>query len=147
MSQTDREKRICIMRRAGTSLVPASPADEEIIQGLGFGDVEVKFAKRRSNPQLRLYWQMLNKIVEATDDYPTSEHLHQAVKMHLGYTTPVKTFDGVTVHVADSVAFSKMDGFEFKQFFDRAVALLASAYGIDPLDFYGDGDEKKSKKR
>lgn len=142
MSQTDREKRICIMRAAGSALLPVSQADAEIIGSLGPGDVEVRFAKRRSNPQLRLYWQMLNKIVEATDDYPTSEHLHQAVKMHLGYTTPVKTFDGETVHIADSVAFSKMDGFEFKQFFDRAVALLASAYGIDPLEWYVEGRQK-----
>ena len=136
MSQADREKRICIMRRSGTALLPVSQADEEIIRELGYGDIEVKFAKRRSNPQLRLYWQMLNKIIEATDAYPTSEHLHQAVKMHLGYTTEIRTFDGELVRVADSVAFSKMDGYEFKIFFDQAVALLATTFGIDPLEWY-----------
>jgi hypothetical protein len=137
--QTDREKRICIMRRSGTALLPVSQADEEIINDLGPGDVEVKFAKRRSNPQLRLYWQMLKRAVDATDAYPNSERLHEAIKMHLGYTVPIKTFDGGVVHIADSVAFSKMDGAEFKGFMDRAVALLASSFGFDPLDFY---DEK-----
>lgn len=149
MSQSDREKRPIYMRRIKYGcLAPSSEQDEEIIEALPEGvDIEVSIAKRRSSPQLKLYWQMLNTVVKGTDDYPTSEHLHHAVKMHLGYTTPVRTFDGEIVHVADSVGFAKMDGFEFKEFFDRAVMLLATAYGIDPLEFYNEFEERVSKAR
>jgi hypothetical protein len=101
-------------------------------------DVEVTIKKRRSLPQLRRYWKMLHDVVEATDDYPSAEHLHTAIKYRLNYTVPFKTFSHEMYFLPDSAAFSKMTAAEFRVFFDRAVKLLAEQYGIDPLAI---GDE------
>jgi hypothetical protein len=76
---------------------------------------------------------MLQNVVEATGAYPTAEHLHDAVKIHLGFTTPMKRLDGEVVWIPDSVALAKMDAAQFKTFFDEAARLLAGTYGFDPL--------------
>lgn len=133
MAKTDREKRICLMRRKGSALFPVSQADDEILQELGEGDVEVIFKQRRSLPQLRKYWAMLSDVVAATDSYPTAEHLHEALKLATGYTATITTLQGQVIVVPDSVAFSRMGPGEFKGFFDRAVRLISETYGIDPL--------------
>ena len=133
MAKTDREKRICLMRRKGSALLPVSQADDEIISELGEGDVEVTFKQRRSLPQLRKYWAMLSDVVAATEAYPTAEHMHEALKMSMGYVTQIKTLQGAPFIVPDSVAFSRMGPGEFRGFFDRAVRLISETYGFDPL--------------
>lgn len=134
MAKTDREKRICLMRRKGSALLPVSQADGEIIQELGDGDVEVTFKQRRSLPQLRKYWAMLSDVVAATDGYPTAEHLHEAIKMATGYTATITTLQGQVIVVPDSIAFSRMGPGEFRGFFERAVRLISETYGINPVD-------------
>jgi hypothetical protein len=96
-------------------------------------DVEVSVKKRRSLPQLRLYWAMLQKVVSATGAWPTAEHLHDALKLDLGYVTPIKSMDGRLVMIPDSAAMAKMDSAQFKAFFDAAAARLAEVCGFDPL--------------
>lgn len=95
--------------------------------------VQVSIRKRRSNPQNDLYWAMLDRVVDATGAYPTSDHLHDALKHELGYTTPVKMFDGTIIFFPDSTAFGKMDAAQFRTFFDAAAAKLAEIYGFDPV--------------
>lgn len=134
MSKTDREKIPLILRRTERGLEPRSRQAADLLEQYALhSDVEVIVKKRRSLPQLRMYWAMLSKVVEATGAFPTAEHLHDAVKYHLGYTAPMKMFSGQTVWVPDSVALSKMDSAQFKEFFDAAAQLLAATYGFDPL--------------
>lgn len=96
-------------------------------------DVEVTMKKRRSLPQLRLFWAMLQNVVEATDAYPTAEHLLDSIKMELGFTTPMRLLSGEVIFVPDSIALSRMDSEQFRNFFDRTVELLTRTYGFDPL--------------
>lgn len=96
-------------------------------------DVEVTFKKRRSLPQLRLFWAMLQNVVDATGAYPTAEHLLDAMKVEMGYTSPMRLLSGDVVFVPDSIALNRMDSAQFRAFFDRAVELLARTYGFDPL--------------
>ena len=131
MAKTDREKRICLMRRKGSALFPVSQADDEILQELGEGDVEVTFKQRRSLPQLRKYWAMLSDVVAATDSYPTAEHLHEILKYEMGYVKPIRRLNGETVLMPDSVAFSRMGPIEFRGFMDRAIRLIGETHGID----------------
>lgn len=133
---TDTERAPVMMRRVRGGLSPVSSFDAERLDRYGIGvDLEVRIMQRRSIPQQRLYWAMLGRVVENTDDWPTSEHLHEALKLHLGYTTPMKTVDGRTVWRPDSTAFASMDGAEFKVFFDRAVETIATHIlpGVDPI--------------
>lgn len=132
--KTDREKIPLVLRRTERGLEPRSQlARDALAQYAVHSDVEITIKKRRSLPQLRLYWAMLQNVVAATDAWATAEHLHDALKLDLGYTTPVKTMDGKLVMIPDSVALAKMDSAQFQRFFDAAAARLAEVCGFDPL--------------
>jgi hypothetical protein len=132
-TDTDRAPILCTRTRQGL-LAPASAFDAERLERIATGStVEVTIRQRRSLPQLRLYWAVLGKCVENMDGYPSSEHLHDALKLHLGYTSPIKRVTGETVWIPNSTAFSAMDAAEFKVFFDRAMETLAMMLGVDPL--------------
>ena len=125
------------MRRKGLMLEPASAMDAEKLASYANGsEVEVTIRQRRSGPQHRLYWAMLANVVTATggDPYPTAEHLHEALKIRLGYVKLVKALDSDIKRVLpDSTAFNAMDQAEFKAYFDKAVAAIAEGFGFDPL--------------
>jgi hypothetical protein len=132
--KTDRERAPITMRRTKAALVPVGPFDDEMLEQYPDGAiVEVTIKRRRSNPQNALYWATLAKVVAATDAYPTAESLHEAIKMALGYTMPVRTFDGQLMYLPDSTAFGRMDAVQYKQFFDRAIELLNKLTGSDVL--------------
>lgn len=130
----DREKIPLILRRTERGLEPRSQlARDALAQYALHSDVEITVRKRRSLPQLRLYWAMLQNVVEATGAWPTAEHLHDALKLDLGYTTPVKGMDGKLMMIPDSAAMARMDSAQFRAFFDAAAARLAEVCGFDPL--------------
>ena len=131
--KSDREKRpIFFIVRAG-ALIPASMADVEVLDRYKIdSEVEVTFKQRRSLPALQAYWAGLHRVVEAVDNYPSSEHLHNAIKMALKLVTPVMTFEGKLIYVPDSVAISAMDDAEFAEFFKRAQRLVIERFGFDP---------------
>ena len=131
---TQRDKSPLVLRRTERGLEPRSRLAADALAQYAFGsDVEVTVKKRRSLPQLRLFWAMLQNVVEATGAYPTAEHLLDAIKVDLGYTAPMRLLSGDVVFVPDSIALSRMDSAQFRAFFDRAVELLARTYGFDPL--------------
>jgi len=125
------------MRRTGSVLTPELRMDRDAIDRIPNGArVRVEITEPRSVNRLRLYWRMLSYVRDATDCAPTSEYLHSAIKLELGFGTPVKLRNGMMVLVPASVAFDKMTEEEFRAFFDRAVEFLAATYGFDPLAFY-----------
>jgi hypothetical protein len=130
----DRERMPIILRRTERGLEPRSRlAADALAQYALHSDVEISIKKRRSAPQLRLYWAMLHNVVEATGAFPDAERLHEALKLDLGFVTPMKLLDGRTVYVPDSAAMSRMDAAEFRRFFDAVVKRLAEVCGFDPL--------------
>lgn len=132
--KTDRERMPLVLRRTRAGLEPRSRLARDILdQYAEHSDVEVTIRKKRSHPQLRLYWVMLNTVVEATGAWPDAEHLHDAIKVDLGYVTPMRLLNGETALIPDSVAMSKMDAVQFRKFFDAAAQRLAEICGFDPL--------------
>jgi hypothetical protein len=124
------------MIRKGTNLCPEMRADLERIEAIKPGErVRVEIRQSRSVPKLRLYWRMLSYVVEATECAANSETLHSAIKLELGYGTPVKLRNGMMVLVPGSIAFESMDEPTFDAFFQRAQEWIAKTYGIDPLAF------------
>lgn len=123
------------MKRRGSVLIPTTGFDEGLLHALPEDAVmEVTVARRRSLPQLRMYWSILHRVVAATGSHPTPEHLHSAIKLALDYATDVTTMDGEIIRIPDSVAFDKMDATAFRDFFDRAVELLNKLTGSDVLE-------------
>lgn len=135
MKRASRETAPLVLRRTDRGLEPRSRLAADLLQKYPLhADVEVTIKRKRSHPQLRLYWVMLHKVVEATDAFPSAEKLHDALKLDLGFVTPMKTLDGRTVYMPDSAAMNGMDADEFRRFFDKAVARLAEVCGFDPLE-------------
>lgn len=132
----DIERAPIIVRRTQSGLSPVSAFEAELLDRYAIGaELEISVKQRRSLPQLKTYWKMLSYVNTATDVYPSAEHLHEALKLHMGYVTPLLRLDGKQEYIPDSTAFSAMDGAEFKVFMDRAVKTLAERFGIDPMGF------------
>lgn len=140
MKRASRETAPIVLRRTDRGLEPRSRLAADLLEKYPLhADVEVTIKRKRSHPQLRLYWVMLHKVVEATGAFPSAEHLHDALKFDLGMVSPMRLFDGRVVYVPDSAAMNGMDADEFRRFFDKAVARLSEVCGFDPLAAF---DEK-----
>lgn len=130
--KTDRERAPLVLKRTPRGLEPGSKLAADLLSKYDVGSyVEVTVKQRRSSEQNAAYWVMLEEVVEATGAFPTSEALHNALKLDLGYTTPVKTLGGQIIFVPDSTAFGKMDAPEFRKFFADAERRIAEVYHID----------------
>ena len=119
--------------RVEKGFIPDMRCDLEVMERYPVGSrVKLTITKGRSVKMHRLYWQILANFIEATGAGYNSDTLHEAIKLKLGYVTPVK-MAGKTVEIPMSISFSKMDQAEFNEFFEKAVALIAEVGGYDPL--------------
>ena len=129
-----------IVQLRGGFLRPLTAYDAEIIGGMGDGqEFDLVPRSQRSNPQNRLYWQLLRKIVAGSGRWPTEAHLHNDLKMATGYWRwgiDMKT--RTTVRIIDSTAFDKMRHEEFRAYFDRALEVLTDYLGHDPMEVLKD---------
>ena len=128
-----------MLRRTKHGLEALDAVDAERLSDIAIGsDVEVTFRKRRSGPQQRLYWKTLGNVVKATEKWPTAQHLHDDLKVSLGYWQKHVTMSGQVTYMPDSTAFARMSGDEFKVYFDRAMKMISETCGFDPLSFYSE---------
>lgn len=135
-----RERPSIIVRRTRRGLAPVSAFDEERLHGMALNtECEVKPLTKRSLPQLKLYWSILSRVVAATQIAPTAGHLHDILKVELGYCTPVRLLDGRTMLWPDSVALDAMLPETFRKYFDDAMMLIAERCGFDPLLEFSEG--------
>ena len=129
-----RAKAGLVLEKRNGRIVPASAFDAEILDGLAEGD-QLDATKRtvRSTDQHRLYWAVLSAVVKATGRWPTAEHLHEALKLDLGFVTVRLNLIGKPYIATDSTGFDEMTQPEFQNYFDQALARIAEVTGIDPL--------------
>jgi hypothetical protein len=96
------------------------------------GMVQVEVRKRRSTIMNGMYWAQLGQIIASgATRYPTAEHLHDAIKMELGYVAPIYRMDGSVEIVPDSTAFDRMDQAAFNAFYTAAMEMVQIHLGID----------------
>jgi hypothetical protein len=116
----------------GRALVPATAYDAERCQKFKAGEkLKVdRLVRPRSIPMQGMYWAALSCLVEATECVPTSEHLHNLIKMKLGYVTPAVMPDGALYWIPDSTAFDKMDQAAFNEFFKQADRWCLETFGV-----------------
>lgn len=126
-----------VRTREGTRLVPESAYDEELLDAVPVDTLfSLRQEARRSGRLHRTYWKALGEIVKATGNWPTAHHLHDDLMWDLGYITTRIGLDGRPRLVRDSIAYDQMPtDTEFRPYFDAAMARLAEATGIDPLEF------------
>jgi len=128
-----------IVRKTARGLSPVDAFDaDRIIADAPGTEYDLVKRVRRSFPQHKLYWAMLDRVVKATGKWPTAEHLHANLKLLCGFSYPLVNWDTGEVAVAvDSIAFDKMDQAQFQIYFDAAVEKLSEHLGFDPLEFMG----------
>lgn len=125
-----------VERVAGGRLRPVAAYDAAVVDQARPGAVYDLVPRRDRGPKLQgLYWGVLNAVVEATDVVPTSAHLHDQIVRHCGYVRKIlNPLTGAEEEVRDSTAYDAMNEDEFSAYVDRAMAALAEALGVDPLD-------------
>lgn len=122
---------VYVLRR-GDSLIGEMEADREWIRQQPNGErIKVTLHTGRSPSKLRFYWSFLGKVVKATACAPSAETLHDVVKLHTGFVTPVMV-KGFTVAVPKSISFASMAETEFNIFLENAIEWIAQTYGITP---------------
>jgi len=114
------------IRRAG-ALVPADVHADEFLGSLKEGrEVLLSARKARSVQQHRLFFGLLAKVVDNSEDFQTVEELLDAVKIATGHVERRMTLDGAVYLAPRSINFASMPQDKFRAFFDRAVFLLAT---------------------
>lgn len=126
------------VHRRGNVLAPEMELDAELIQRFRPGDrIKVSLATGRSPSKLRWYWAYLGRIVKANECAPSPEALHDVIKLHTGFVTPVMV-KGFTVAVPKSISFSSMTEQEFDAFLSTATRWIEATYGITPAQVFGE---------
>ena len=123
------QPQIYVLRR-GSHLIPEMQADAELIQRLSAGQrIKITVTEGRSPAKLRLYWSYLGRVVKACECAPSPEALHDVIKLHTGFVTPVMV-KGFTVAVPKSISFSSMSESEFDDYLRTAEKWVIETYGI-----------------
>lgn len=117
-------------------LLPVTRYDAEALESFKSGQIfDVKYTSKRSDPHHKLYWSILNQVVNVTGSWATPSHLHNEIKFLTGYYKPVvNERTGGVFYVVDSISFSSMDQKEFSVFFEAAMMVLSEKLGTDPME-------------
>ena len=119
---------LLMLKKSGV-LWPASDDAAEALRGIKNGSIiKTKVTQPRNTRHHRLFFLLLKKVVENSDEYETTEALLIALKIALGHVNTIIGHDGQVYHVPKSIAFHKMDQIEFNQFYDRCVAVICKYF-------------------
>jgi len=128
---------IYVLRR-GSMLIPEMTTDKDLIERLPVGTrIKVMVTEGRSPAKLRLYWAYLGRVVKACQCAPSPEALHDVIKLHTGFVTPVMV-KGFTVAVPKSISFAKMTEAEFDDFLRTAEKWVIETYGVSIDDAFSE---------
>lgn len=133
-----------MVEKTARGFSPITAYDAELLIADAAGtEYDIIKRTKRSLPQHRLYWLMLNRIVKATGQWPDAEKLHRDIKLTNGYVEKAVNLRTGEVSVTpDSTALDAMKQDEFQIFFDLAVKLLAEKLMFDPLAFLEQSDRR-----
>lgn len=115
-------------------LAPASPYEQEVLDTYQRGaQLTVTLNQKRSLPILRKYWAVLRDVVQnCKTPWNSTDEASDALKLALGVTDISKTVHGQWFIRPGSISFTSMDEAAFRDFFEKAMAVLSEVTGIDP---------------
>ena len=111
-----------IMRRRGDKLEPVTEVDRELLLVIPDGaDLTVRVSRSRSPRQHRLFWALLQIVIENHPFYNRPEQLLEWLKVRLGYVDETAWHDGQVWFKTKSISFGAMGQDSFRKFFDASV--------------------------
>ena len=114
-----------IMRRHGDKLSPVTEWDRERLLEIPEGkDLSVKLSRSRSSKQHRLFWALMQIVVDNHAYYLRPEQLVEWLKVRLGYVDEVMFHDGRLLTKVSSISFASMGQDEFQKFFNLALYVI-----------------------
>lgn len=116
-----------IMRRSGDRLVPVAEWERERLLEIPEGrDLTVKISRTRSPQQHRLFWGLMQLVVENHPYYVRAEQLVEWLKIRLGYVEEVMFHDGKLLTKVSSISFGAMGQDDFRKFFALALDVITT---------------------
>ncbi len=115
-------------------LVPAGPYEAEVVNTYRNGaEVTVTLNQKRSLPLMKKYWAVLRDVIaNCKTPWNSPDEASDALKLALGVTDISKTVKGQWFIRPGSISFTSMDEQDFRDYFEKAMAVLAEVTGIDP---------------
>jgi hypothetical protein len=121
------EKASLMLVRDGAVLRPRSRFDAALMDKFRHGvPLEADLKERRVIGRHRLYWAVLQAVVDATGKWPNVEALHWALKMHTGFVEEIVSVNGEIIMRPRSTSFARMGEQDFRQFFDGAMLAITT---------------------
>ena len=115
------------VRRNGDKLVPITEWDRERLLDVPEGkDLSIKLSRARSTKQHRLFWSLMQIVVDNHPYYLRPEQLVEWLKLRLGYVEEIMFHNGEMMTKLSSISFSSMGQIEFQEFFNKALYVIAT---------------------
>ena len=114
-----------IVRRSGDKLVPVTEWDRDRLLDVPEGkDLSIKISRTRSARQHRLFWALMQIVVDNHPFYIRGEQLVEWLKVRLGYVDEIMFHDGSMMTKVSSISFTSMGQDEFQKFFNLALHVI-----------------------
>jgi hypothetical protein len=115
------------VRRSGDKLVPITEWDREQLLGIPEGkDLSIKLSRTRSAKQHRLFWSMMQIVVDNHPYYLRPEQVVEWLKLRLGYVEEIMFHNGDILTKLSSISFSSMGQSEFQDFFNKSLYVIVT---------------------
>ena len=100
--------------------------------------VQVEIKRPRNYKRLQAYWAMLRSCVDATGCAPSTDALHDVIKLGTGhFDAVILKATGETKLVPASISFAAMTEREFIDYFQSAQLWLAENIGYEGGSYQG----------
>lgn len=101
-------------------LRPANDIASENISKIKIGEtIQCEITKPRSLPWHKRYWALIGLIANNSDYTP--DNIHALLKLKCGCSKLIKDRHGKEYWIPDSIAFSKMDGIKWSEYWNKVV--------------------------
>lgn len=116
---------IYLAKTLGGTLKPVDGQGEDLVNGLGHGEIVRAVIKKDRNPgHHRKFFGLLQLVFKNQEKYLSLDGLLFAVKLQAGYADEVLLTGSKVALRPRSIAWSKMDQGEFDAFYNAALAAI-----------------------
>lgn len=125
------------MERKGHTLQACREWDGEALESLPPGaTLRVKITRARSVDQNSMYWGLLHRVVREgpewmSKQWPTADHLSDALQLELGYVRQIRLPNGMVYGVPESKSFAEMSQTKFNAYFEAVLIKLNEWLGYE----------------